>query len=83
MSENLAVMESPSTPFLSSSFEPLLDVQEAATLLRIHPKTMQSLARSGAIPCARMGKYWRFRASALDAWVHGQIDCEYQSRRVQ
>jgi helix-turn-helix protein len=28
-------------------FEPLLDSEEAAALLRIHPKTLQRLARRG------------------------------------
>jgi excisionase family DNA binding protein len=55
------------------NFEPLLDVTEAAALLGIHPKTLQALARKGAIPCARIGKYWRFRASALDTWVSERI----------
>jgi excisionase family DNA binding protein len=64
-------------------FEELLDVQEAAKLLRIHPKTLQAIARSGEVPCLRMGKYWRFRASSLDAWVESGLSCVNQSRRVQ
>ena len=50
-------------------FEPLLGVPEAAKLLGVHGKTIQAMARAGTIPCTRLGKYWRFRASALDAWV--------------
>lgn len=63
-------------------FESLLDASEAATLLRIHVKTLQSMARAGSIPCARMGKYWRFRKSALDAWVTDRLTSDYQSRRA-
>jgi len=33
-----------------SDFEPLLDVVEAAKLLRIHPKTLRMKARCGIIP---------------------------------
>jgi excisionase family DNA binding protein len=62
-------------------FEPLLDVNEAAKLLLMHPKTLQALARAGAVPCVRMGKYWRFRASSLDAWFRNRLESEYQSRR--
>ena len=51
------------------TFEPLLSAEEAAELLRIHPKTLQALARAGTVPCIRMGKYWRFRKSSLDGWV--------------
>lgn len=65
------------------TFEPLLDIEEAAKLLRIHPKTLQALARAGEVPCLRMGKYWRFRESSLDAWVQGKLICQNQSRRVQ
>ena len=51
------------------SFEPLLDVTEAAQLLRIHPKTLRTKARRGEIPGIQIGRVWRFRASALDRWV--------------
>jgi excisionase family DNA binding protein len=53
-------------------FEPLLTADEAAEHLRIHVKTLQRLARERRVPCVRMGKYWRFRLSALDAWVATQ-----------
>lgn len=65
------------------TFEPLLGVPEAAALLCVHPKTVQALARAGTIPCVRMGKYWRFRASSLDAWVKAGLQSDHQSRRVQ
>jgi excisionase family DNA binding protein len=52
-----------------SQFEPLLTTEEAATHLRIHTKTLQRIARAGSVPCVRLGKYWRFRLSALDLWV--------------
>jgi excisionase family DNA binding protein len=53
-------------------FEPLLSADEAAEHLRIHVKTIQKLAREQRVPCVRMGKYWRFRLSALDRWVAAQ-----------
>ncbi len=52
-----------------SDFEPLLDVVEAAKLLRIHPKTLRMKARCGIIPGIRFGRLWRFRASALNRWL--------------
>jgi excisionase family DNA binding protein len=67
----------------SQVFEQLLDVEQGAILLRIHPKTLQALARRGEVPCLRMGKYWRFRESSLDAWVQSKLICQHQSRRVQ
>ena len=50
-------------------FEPILDSEEAATLLKIHPKTLQKLARNGKIPGFRIGKLWGFRASTLNRWL--------------
>jgi excisionase family DNA binding protein len=50
-------------------FEPLLDSASAAALLQIHPKTLQKLARAGAVVGIRVGKLWRFRASSLNEWL--------------
>jgi excisionase family DNA binding protein len=51
------------------NFEPLLDTEEAARLLRMHPRTLRSKARRGSIPAVQVGKRWRFRASTLDRWL--------------
>ena len=50
-------------------FEPLLDVVEAAALLRMHPNTLRMKARLGEIPGRHIGKYWRFRISDLNEWL--------------
>lgn len=50
-------------------FEPLLDSDEAAALLKIHPKTLQKMARKGEIIGIQIGTRWRFRASALNEWL--------------
>jgi excisionase family DNA binding protein len=52
-----------------TDFEPLIDSKQAASLLGVHWKTVQQLARSGQIPGHRIGSLWRFRASELDAWL--------------
>jgi excisionase family DNA binding protein len=54
-------------------FEPLLDSEEAAALLKIHPKTLQKLARRGEVVAIQIGKLWRFRASALNQWLEGKM----------
>lgn len=64
-------------------FEPLLTADEAAEHLRIHVKTLQRLARERRVPCVRMGKYWRFRLSALDHWVAAQQNQVSQPVRVE
>jgi excisionase family DNA binding protein len=58
-----------STADYNRVFEPLLDSDEAAALLRIHPKTLQRMARRGEIPAIQIGKLWRFRASELSRWL--------------
>jgi excisionase family DNA binding protein len=50
-------------------FERLLNSTEAAALLRIHPKTLQRMARNGEIAGIQIGKLWRFRASVLNSWL--------------
>jgi len=50
-------------------FEPLLDTEQAARLLRMHPRTLRTKARRGSIPAVQVGKRWRFRASSLDRWL--------------
>lgn len=54
---------------ISLPFEPLLDSTEAAALLKIHPKTLQRMARNGEITGIQIGKLWRFRASVLNFWL--------------
>ena len=63
-----------------AQFEPLLDSNEAAQLLKIHPKTLQRMARRGEIPAIQIGKLWRFRASELSAWTHDIIAHSYPCR---
>jgi excisionase family DNA binding protein len=52
------------------TYEPLMDEKQAAQFLGgLHPKTVQRMARRGELPHCRVGKYYRFRASELDAWI--------------
>lgn len=50
----------------NAEFEPLLDSDEAAALLKIHPKTLQRMARRGQVVGIQIGKLWRFRTSDLN-----------------
>jgi excisionase family DNA binding protein len=58
--------------FGPTEFEPLLDSEQAAILLRIHPKTLQKMARRREIHGTHVGKLWRFRASDLNEWLFRQ-----------
>jgi excisionase family DNA binding protein len=63
-----------STP-TTATFEQLLDSDEAASLLGIHKKTLQRMARNGQIPGVQIGDLWRFRASALNEWLEAKLAC--------
>jgi excisionase family DNA binding protein len=52
-----------------TDFEALLDVAEAARLLRMHPRTLRTKARKRIIPAVQVGRRWRFRASTLNDWL--------------
>ena len=41
-------------------FEPLLDSDEAAQLLRMYPKTLQRLARRGKVPVFKSSSFGAF-----------------------
>ena len=57
----------------ADNYEPLLnDAQAAIFLGGLHPKTVQNLARRGELPAYRIGRYWRYRVSELDAWLRSQ-----------
>jgi len=44
----------------------VLSADEAARLLKVHPKTVRSLARRGELPGRKVGRAWRFeRATVL------------------
>jgi len=53
--------------------ERLLDSDEAASIMNIHPKTLQKLARKGVVRGVHVGKLWRFRASAIEEWIDRQL----------
>jgi excisionase family DNA binding protein len=62
-------------PNHNRSFERMLSSVEAASLLGIHFKTLQRLARQGAIPGHYYASRWFFRASELDAWLRSRLQC--------
>jgi hypothetical protein len=51
-------------------FEPLLDSDEAVRLLRIHPKTLQKMARDGEITGIQIGKLCGSAPLDLDKGIH-------------
>ena len=56
-----------------SVLERLLDSEEAAAIIKIHPKTLQRLARQKHIRGVQIGTHWRFRASEIEAWYQQKL----------
>jgi excisionase family DNA binding protein len=49
--------------------EPLLDTDQAAAIIRVHPKTLQRYAREGIVRGFQLGTMWRFSARDIDRWI--------------
>jgi excisionase family DNA binding protein len=72
----------PHSPQIS---ERLLNSEQAAALISVHPKTLQRYARRGIVAGMRVGKLWRFRASDLYAPrsedheedLDGEVEAQY------
>ena len=62
-------------PATTTTFVPerLLDSDEAASIMKCHPKTLQKLARRGVVRGVHVGKLWRFRASVIEEWIQRQL----------
>lgn len=50
----------------------MLNIQDAAAYLKVNDQTLRRFAREGKVPAFRLGRTWRFRKSALDAWADSQ-----------
>jgi excisionase family DNA binding protein len=68
---------------MTPQFEPLLSDTQAGELLGLHPKTVQRLARNGELPAVRIGRYWRYRASALNEWIDLNSTGQPLTERIQ
>lgn len=48
---------------------PLMDSNQAAQFLGVHPRTLQRMVLRGQIAGVRVGKLWRFVPSAIQDWI--------------
>ena len=63
------------------SLERPLTCEEAAAFVRVHPKTVKRMARSGELPGHfRFGR-WFFYASELDCWMRTELHSSRHSCR--
>lgn len=71
-----------STVNAETLFEPLLTSREAAPFLRLHHKTLESMARAGMVPATKQGSCWVFRLSRLSDWINQEIDSKAALRKT-
>jgi excisionase family DNA binding protein len=63
--------------------ESLLTTKEASQVLKIHPKVLERMAKRGEVPALKVGKFWRYRATALDAWINSRLQSSRQPCRMK
>ncbi len=49
--------------------EKLMDTEEVAEYLGIHPKTVMNLVERKQLKASKVGRVWRFRKSDVDAYL--------------
>ena len=49
-----------------------LTLEEAASLLKVHPETLRELALKGKVPGVKVGRAWVFITGDLVAWLRTQ-----------
>jgi excisionase family DNA binding protein len=52
-----------------SARERLLVAGEVAAMLRVTTGWVYAQTRAGRMPCVRLGRYYRYRVSAIEAWL--------------
>ena len=57
------------SPAYGPGAQPLLNSNQAAEFLGVHPRTLQRMVNRGEIAGVRVGKLWRFVPSAIHDWV--------------
>ena len=60
----------------------ILNVEEAADLLRIPRSSVYKLAQEGKIPAQKVGKHWRFYRVALLNWIAGNVNFEEKKSNI-
>ena len=68
---------------MSQGMEVLLTSKEASQVLKIHPKVLERMAKRGEVPALKVGKFWRYRATTLDAWINSRLKSSRQPCRME
>ncbi len=51
----------------------VMNADEVSRWLRIPKSTLYKLCSEGRIPCAKIGKHWRFDRTVIETWFEGKL----------
>ena len=54
------------------AYPAFLTTEEVLGCLKVNPRTIYRLIKTGELPAVRIGRQWRFRRSDLDEWIDRQ-----------
>lgn len=60
--------------------EHLLTPDQVAEILSVTEHWVRQKAREGEIPAIKLGRYWRFSRSAIEAWLTDRQSSTYKRR---
>ena len=52
-----------------ATYAAFLTTEEVLGCLKVNPRTIYRLIKSGELPAVRIGRQWRFRRADLDDWI--------------
>src|SRR5437868_14099138 len=95
--DHIGTYDSQHSPSLKRNWlgepEYFVDASQAAQFIKLHPRTLQHLARCGRVPAHPFGdgvrKTWRFLLSELDAWMRSRVHsnqrrpCSSNGRKIR
>jgi len=61
--------------------EPLLTAKHVAELLAVPESWVREATRDGRLPHLRLGRYRRYQASAIEAWLSEQSHASHRDLR--
>lgn len=54
------------------AYAAFLTTEEVLGCLKVNPRTIYRLIKTGELPAVRIGRQWRFRQTDLDEWIDRQ-----------
>lgn len=59
----------------------IMDTKEVSEFLKLHPFTVNKLAREGKIPAFKIGADWRFHRKYIESWIKEKV--AYNAQRKE